>query len=95
MMKNSIELFSGTGGLALGMQKAGFNHLALFDMDRHSCDNIKANVKSGKCEYVKGWDVYQADVRSVDFTQYEGKVRMVSGGPALPAVFHGRQRACP
>ena len=34
----SIELFSGTGGLALGLQQAGFDHEALFEWDKDSCD---------------------------------------------------------
>lgn len=29
LMMDSIELFSGTGGLALGLQMSGFNHTAL------------------------------------------------------------------
>ena len=36
----SIELFSGTGGLALGLQQAGFDHEALFEWDKDSCDSI-------------------------------------------------------
>lgn len=80
-MINSIELFSGTGGLALGLQKSGFNHLALFECDKHSCDNIRSNIEERKCRYVKDWNVFQTDVRNVDFSQYEGKVHLVSGGP--------------
>ena len=38
----SIELFCGTGGLALGLQKAGFHHTALYEWDKDSCDNIRA-----------------------------------------------------
>lgn len=80
-MHNSIELFSGTGGLALGLQEAGFNHAALFEWDKHSCANISANIQSGTCGYVKDWNVFQTDVRDVDFSPYEGKVQLVSGGP--------------
>lgn len=31
LMMDSIELFSGTGGLALGLQLSGFNHTALYE----------------------------------------------------------------
>lgn len=44
---NSIELFSGTGGLALGLQQAGFDHKALFEWDKASCENIKENIANG------------------------------------------------
>lgn len=40
----SIELFSGTGGLALGLQQAAFDHEALFEWDKDSCENIKYNI---------------------------------------------------
>lgn len=80
-MINSIELFSGTGGLALGLQESGFNHLALFEWDKHSCDNIKSNIAARRCGYVKDWNVFQTDVRTVDFSRYEGKAQLVSGGP--------------
>lgn len=80
-MHNSIELFSGTGGLALGLQKAGFNHVALFEWDKHSCANLTANIQSGACRDVKDWKVFQTDVRCVDFSSYEGKIQLVSGGP--------------
>lgn len=43
----SIELFCGTGGLALGLQKAGFHHTALYEWDKDSCDNIRANIQAG------------------------------------------------
>ncbi len=30
----SVELFSGAGGLALGIARAGFDHLAVIERDR-------------------------------------------------------------
>ena len=50
----SIELFSGTGGLALGLHQAGFSHEALFEWDKDSCDNIKHNIANGY-PGVKDW----------------------------------------
>ena len=62
----SIELFSGTGGLALGLQQAGFDHVALFEWDKDSCDNLKYNIAGGY-PGVKGWTVFQTDVRTVKY----------------------------
>ena len=44
---DSIELFSGTGGLALGLQQAGFAHKALYEWDKDSCDNVIHNIQNG------------------------------------------------
>lgn len=34
----SIELFAGAGGLALGLEKAGFSHILLNEIDHDLCD---------------------------------------------------------
>ena len=78
-MFNSIELFSGTGGLALGLQQAGFDHSALLEWDKDSCDNIKANIRRGFPD-IQHWNVIQTDVRLVHYDEYQ-QIRVVSGGP--------------
>lgn len=80
MIVNSIELFCGTGGLAIGLQLAGFSHAALYEWDKDSCDNVKYNIDNGYAP-AKNWKVYQADVRDVDYSQYANNVHLVSGGP--------------
>ena len=76
---NSIELFCGTGGLALGLQQSGFEHKALYEWDKASCDNIRANIELG-FESVKDWNVFQSDVRTVCYDGLTGKINMISGG---------------
>lgn len=68
----SIELFCGTGGLALGLQKAGFHHTALYEWDKDSCDNIRANIQAGY-KGIESWNVHQADVRAVCYDGLSGK----------------------
>lgn len=80
-MIRSIELFSGTGGLALGLQESGFSHEALFEWDSSSCDNLRTNVLSGKCPGLTDWKIVQGDVRNVSFTDYAGDIKFVAGGP--------------
>ena len=90
---NSIELFCGTGGLALGLQQSGFAHRALYEWDKASCDNIKANIDCG-FESVKNWNVFQSDVRTVSYDGLTGKINMISGGPPCqPFSMGGKAQA--
>lgn len=40
---NAIDLFSGCGGLSLGLQEAGFNVLAAFDNWKVAVDTYRNN----------------------------------------------------
>jgi len=68
----SIELFAGAGGMALGMEKAGLKHLLLNDFDRYATQTLKKNRPN--------WDVIHGDVGQIDFEPYKGKVDVLTGG---------------
>ncbi|MCC6415441.1 MAG: DNA cytosine methyltransferase [Opitutaceae bacterium] len=51
----SIELFSGADGLALGLEKAGFQTVALFEKDADACAALRHNRPH--------WNIVQSDVR--------------------------------
>ena len=90
---NSIELFSGTGGLALGLQLSGFNHTALYEWDKDSCDNIKYNINHGYPS-IKNWNVYHTDVRNVSYNNFSEKIHLVAGGPPCqPFSLGGKHKA--
>ena len=40
----SVELFAGAGGLALGMEKAGFHHLLLNEIDHNACETLRKEI---------------------------------------------------
>ena len=68
----SIELFAGGGGLALGMEKAGFKHVLLNEFDKSACATLRKNRPS--------WNVVEGDIHDISFKEYEGKVDFLSGG---------------
>jgi DNA (cytosine-5)-methyltransferase 1 len=89
----SIELFAGAGGLGIGLHQAGFHPERVVERDRYCCDTIRENQVLD-CRWVKGWDVYEGDVRHVDFRALEGKVQLVSGGPPCqPFSLGGKHQA--
>jgi DNA (cytosine-5)-methyltransferase 1 len=80
----SIELFAGAGGLALGMAQSGFNHLLLNEWDSDACATLRLNRPD--------WNVVQEDVHNVDFTEYKGKVDLLTGGfPCQAFSYAGKQ----
>lgn len=68
----SLELFSGAGGLAMGLQLAGFCHEGFVEFNKHACDSLKVNFEVEK--------VFFGDVRDYDFSKVSG-VDVVAGGP--------------
>lgn len=69
---SSIELFAGAGGLALGFELAGLQHVLLNEFDKYACSTLRKNRPD--------WNVVEGDVKNIDFSAYKGKVDVVSGG---------------
>src|SRR4028119_2157166 len=76
----SIELFSGAGGLALGVSRAGIQHKALFEWNRDACETIRWNQERGVA-HAKDWKLFEGDVRSFDFHQFGDGISLLAGGP--------------
>src|ERR1700712_5144301 len=75
----SIELFSGCGGLALGMARAGFVHRLLVEWNSDAAATVAANASRG-IAHVVSWPYVKSDVRKIDWKAYSG-VDVVAGGP--------------
>lgn len=69
---SSIELFAGAGGLALGMEKAGFNHIMLNEIEHDACQTLKKNRPQ--------WNIIEGNVQLLDFSSFRGKVDLLTGG---------------
>jgi DNA (cytosine-5)-methyltransferase 1 len=88
----SIELFAGAGGLALGSARAGFHHAVVLDWDPYSCETLRGNVSS-RGRHTKGWRVIQCDVRRYDFNPNRGVAACIFGGPPCqPFSLGGKHR---
>ncbi len=68
----SIELFAGAGGLALGLEKAGFNNILLNEKDKYACKTLRFNRPY--------WNVLEDDICNIDFSEYKGNIDLLSGG---------------
>ena len=84
-MLTSIEVCAGAGGQALGLEKAGFGHTALVEIDKHCCATLRHNRPA--------WNVLEEDMRvfkerSADF---KGIDLFAGGLPCPPFSVAGKQ----
>jgi DNA (cytosine-5)-methyltransferase 1 len=83
----SLELCAGGGGQAIGVEQAGFSHIALVDNDKFAVATLRRNRP--------GWIVYEDDLRHfarVRAKDYIGQVDLVAGGvPCPPFSIAGKQ----
>ena len=80
----SIEICAGAGGQALGLEMAGFEHLALIEIESIACQTLRQNRPH--------WNVLNEDVRQFKATNYFGEVDLLAGGVPCPPFSHaGKQ----
>jgi DNA (cytosine-5)-methyltransferase 1 len=79
-----IELFAGAGGLAIGLEQAGLQCAMLNELNKDACKTLLKNRPQ--------WDVRQGDIKDLDFTDFAGKIDVVTGGfPCQAFSYAGRQ----
>jgi DNA (cytosine-5)-methyltransferase 1 len=78
---SGIELFAGAGGLALGLEEAGFDSLGLVELDKFACQTLRKNRPN--------WNVVEKDIIEVaelgirnfiDNSPPVGELDLLSGG---------------
>jgi DNA (cytosine-5)-methyltransferase 1 len=81
----SVEICAGAGGQALGLEQAGFKHLACIELDPHACETLRLNRQDR-------WNVVEHDVRTWKPTAECFGVSLLAGGvPCPPFSLAGKQ----
>lgn len=79
----SIEICAGAGGQALGLEQAGFDHLALVEIEPLACRTLKANRPA--------WNVIEGDVKAFSAKEYKNIDLLAGGVPCPPFSKAGKQ----
>lgn len=81
----TIELFTGAGGTALGLENAGLKHILNIEYDKDAINTLKRNRPN--------WNLIEGDISTVDFSQWRDKVDIVEGGfPCQAFSYAGKGR---
>lgn len=87
----SIELFAGAGGLALGIEKAGFNTVALIEYDKVASNTLRINRPE--------WNVINDDIKNISclnledyFNLKKGDLDLLSGGAPCQSFSYAGKR---
>lgn len=87
----SVELFTGCGGLAMGLAQSGFHHEAMVEFNDDAVETVKYNRRRG-IKHVRSWPIECADVRTIDWRKYVG-IDLVAGGPPCQPFSIGGKHA--
>jgi len=79
----SLEICSGAGGQALGLEQAGFHHNGLVEIEPAACATLRLNRPE--------WNVVEGDLRNFDGTAFKGIDLLAGGIPCPPFSRAGKQ----
>lgn len=82
-MLTCLEICAGAGGQALGLDMAGFKHIALVEYEKEYCEVLRTNRP--------GWNVICTDVHNFDGTKYKGVDLLAGGVPCPPFSVASKQ----
>lgn len=79
----SVEICAGAGGQALGLEQAGFHHVALVELEPAACTTLRTNRPD--------WNVIEGDLRSFSGAPFKGVDLLAGGVPCPPFSKAGKQ----
>jgi DNA (cytosine-5)-methyltransferase 1 len=82
---NSLELFSGVGGLAKGLELSGFKHAKLVESNKYAYDSLCHNFESEK--------IFFGDIRDFDLERLNDIDIVAGGPPCQPFSLGGNHQA--
>ncbi|AQW86886.1 cytosine-specific DNA methyltransferase [Campylobacter pinnipediorum subsp. caledonicus] len=87
----SIELFAGAGGLALGLEMAGFEHIGLVEFDKSAANTLSTNRPNWNviCEDIK--EVAKRDLEK-EFGIKSRQLDLLSGGAPCQSFSYAGKR---
>lgn len=68
----TLEIFSGAGGLAKGLELSGFEHAALVEFNKYACESLAENFDPKR--------IFFGDIRDFNLDSLE-YIDIVAGGP--------------
>ena len=83
MTFTSVEICTGAGGQALGLEHAGFEHVAVAEIDPDACNTLRLNRPR--------WKVIEDDIRNLSGHQFDGIDLFAGGVPCPPFSVAGKQ----
>ena len=93
----AISLFSGAGGMDIGVQQAGFTILSCLELDKNCCKTLRENISRENRKTI----VYEGDIKEFapeqllkDLGYNPGEVDLLFGGPPCQAFSQiGKQQS--
>ena len=78
-----LDICTGAGGEALGLEMAGFHHAAAVEIDANACQTLRLNRPA--------WQVIESDIRTINGSDFRGVDLLAGGVPCPPFTIAGKQ----
>ena len=78
-----LDICTGAGGEALGLEMAGFNNAAAIEIDTNACQTLRLNRPF--------WQVIESDIRAINGNDFKGVDLLAGGVPCPPFTIAGKQ----